>query len=499
MDDVQWLRSRGEVVEQQFMFVVDSAARDRTAYPTPSDYIVSLPMPLRNVFAVDLVDATIPRTEYSIEKTSNTLLYAPSHDHVSADDARAAGRCVTVRIPPGDYTAPLLVDTLNAAFEEAALGFAAAPHAPIVVEPVSDPIELTNRLRFVRSDPFAVFMDASSIRGALGFGAPAHAPGAATAYDGQPRYATTNLTRNDVFQSVPVAARAPTPAYVGPVAVELPGYEVLLQAGGTVSQTFTCATSGIPSRISVRGGTATQTSIAVQVQDVAGGVTIASGVVAAVPGATLWTGVMAPIPGTGATTILEGQVYAIELTPAAALTVYRAERFSDDAAAAIAVDGVFVTATDAVCADLEVTIARHGIEAPGQLNLTGERFLLVRSPDIEQHIHRNLANAFDRMAPGMGMCKLGGFGFREERFNFLAYETRRFHPIGKLQGMRIRLEKRDGELYDSHGIDHMLLFVVKMFAAGAPTAAPAPSTLYPKYTPDPRKALIDKLERERNL
>jgi hypothetical protein len=67
-DDVQWLRSQGGVAEKSFMFLVDSSMRDQTAWPTPSEYVVTLPMPLRNVCAVDLVDATIPRTEYSVER-----------------------------------------------------------------------------------------------------------------------------------------------------------------------------------------------------------------------------------------------------------------------------------------------------------------------------------------------------------------------------------------------------------------------------------------------
>jgi hypothetical protein len=147
--------------------------------------------------------------------------------------------------------------------------------------------------------------------------------------------------------------------------------------------------------------------------------------------------------------------------------------------------------------DLTVENSGHAVEAPGQCDLTGERYVLVRSPDIEQHLHRNLASAFDRMAPGMGLCKLGGFGFREERFNFLAYTSRPFHPIGKLREVRIRLEKRDGTLYNTHGIDHMLIFVAKMYVPAVSDAAMAAASMSnPAYTPDFRQSLISKLELE---
>ena len=59
----------------------------------------------------------------------------------------------------------------------------------------------------------------------------------------------------------------------------------------------------------------------------------------------------------------------------------------------------------------------------------------------------------------------------------------------------IRLETRDGRLYDSHGIDHTLLLCVKMYGPGSSTATPV--DLYPGYTPDMRQALVRKLERER--
>jgi hypothetical protein len=180
--------------------------------------------------------------------------------------------------------------------------------------------------------------------------------------------------------------------------------------------------------------------------------------------------------------------------------VYKAETFLDTPVLIEAyVSGAWtsVDSVNALSADVGVTTTGYRVEAPGQCNLTGERYVLVRSPDIEQHIHRSFAAAFDRMAPGLGMLKLGGGmgGFREERLNFLAYSTRKFHPIGKLNGLHIRLETRAGRLYDSHGIDHTLLLCVKMYSPGPSKAIPR--DLYPDYTPDAHQGLVRKLTRER--
>ena len=178
-------------------------------------------------------------------------------------------------------------------------------------------------------------------------------------------------------------------------------------------------------------------------------------------------------------------------------SVYRAETFTDDPASMIRIDGVPVTpgGGDALCLDISTTVAGYTVAAPNQACLTGERYVLVRSPNIEQYMNRDLAAAFDRMSPGLGMLKLNGLGYRDERFNFLAYTTRKFHPIGKLKGMTVRLETREGRTYDAHGIDHTLLVCVKMYAPGPATVVPR--DLFPGYTPDPRVALIRKLEKER--
>lgn len=491
-DDVQWLRSQGGVAEKSFMFLVDSSMRDVTAWPTPSEYVVTLPMPLRNVFAVDLVDATIPRTEYSVERDSCSVVFAVSQAHATVREARAAGVALTARVVPGDYTLVQLVESLSAAMVTTCLQ---AGVVPVRVEHVSNPSELTNRVRFICSSPFAVFMDASPIRHVVGFGNPAHAPLANVGADGALLYTTTPSTKQDVFFSTAYTAPGgSTPAFAGPVAVNVAGYSESLDATTTLSQAFTAAESGAPAGILVKG-TATRAGV-LDISISRLGNVVASTSVNVVVGADTW---LATFSGGAMAPLMAGTVYTIECSTEDSLSIFRAETFTDDVACVLSRDGQVISTTDALSIDITVATNGHALEAPGQCDLTGERYVLIRSPDIEQHLHRNLACAFDRMAPGLGMCKLGGFGFREERFNFLAYSTRTFHPIGKLRELRIRLEKRDGRLYNSHGINHVLLFVVKMYAPAVPDAMMVSSSmLNPKYTPDIRRSLVAKLERERD-
>ena len=472
--------------------------RDKNQYPTPSDYYIPFPLPFRNVFAVDLVDATIPRTEYSIETLSNSLSYAPAL-YSTYDQAFSAGQVFSVNLQPGDYNVAQLIEALNGL-----LAAVAVDHIPVRVDAVGDPVDITNKIKFTRPEAFTIFMNQSTLRRAIGFGNPATAPGADTAWDSTPRYVTDTSVNNDTFQSVPEATQAPTPAFAGPVPVELVEYTLPLNATTTkLRQSFTCATSGVLKTIVLKGTSSATTAgiIIVSIYSSTNELLNELTQLNVTAGATAWT---ATFPGPDIQ-LLAGLVYRVVLefndaipTPPA-LRIYRAETFSDDAANLVEqfTGGSYVTYSglDALCFDLNVAITGFKVEAPGQCDLTGERYVLVRSPDIEQHMHRDLASAFDRMAPGLGLLKLGGMGYREERFNFLAYQTRKFHPVGKLKGLRIRLETRNGRLYDAHGIDHTLLLCVKMYAAGPSQSIPR--DLFPGYTPDARKALVAKLEKER--
>lgn len=487
MDDVQYLLSQGSAVEHSFLFIIDSVMRDTHSYPTPSNYYIPFPQPFKNVFAVDLVDATIPRTEYSIDIHNNVLVYAEGAEWSSYDEAFALDKIVSITIQPGDYNVAQLIESLNTVLDSAGL---AKNHLPLRVESVGDPVDITNKLRFVRSEPFTLFMNKSSIRKAIGFGNPANTPGAMINWDLSARFSTDGMITNDCFESVPMSSKNPTQTYAGPVPIELIQYTV--RTTTDIRQTFTAATSGLLSGILIKGTCSAQVTLGVSVYK--DDVLLEHTTVVATPGVINWDGSFA-----GTRNILAGEVYRVLINASPLVSIYKAETFSDDTQAKIErYNGTVwttVSSVDALCMDLSVTISGHAVEAPGQCNLTGERYVLIRSPDIEQYMHRNLAAAFDTMAPGLGMLKLGGLGYREERFNFLAYSTRKFHPIGKLRGLTIRLETQNGRLYDAHGIDHTLLVCVKMYAPGPSTSIP--KDLYPEYTPDIRKALVKKLERER--
>lgn len=512
MDDVLHLQQTAR--EESFLFVADSSTRDAVVFPTPSEYEIAFTAPFRNVFGIDLVDASIPRTEYTIERTRNTLEYAPGQPaSVSGRDAFYAEFRRVLTLVPGDYNLPQLVAEITRAF--------AAAGDAIVAEAYSNPAEVSNKIRLRSAAAFTVFAANSTIRNILGFGNPTNIydttksgddmldASGAVMYRTMPGWTATSSTGNDTFLSAPRIAATADPAFTGPLSIDDEGLPVY--AGHGLRQYFTAAASGPVRSIALattfdRLGAGDPYDLVVSIVHAGpGGAEVVSGTL--VPGADPREPVSVAFAGTAA--LAAGERYFIEITSGSDGTaeahVAACHARSNLATPAPNSMVHLVGSTespadfpyDELCADVLVAVADHAIITPNVVNLTGERFVSVRSPDIEQHMYRD--RAFERHHAGMGLVKMGGYGYRDQRFDFVSFPPRRFHAIGKLSKLTIRIERPDGTLYDAHGIDHTLTFVLRYYAA-PPAAMPKDSILNPAYNPDIRQYLVeDRWKREEDV
>ena len=73
IEDIQYLKNNS--IRQSYTFLVDSKDRDRGIYPNPNEYVITFSTPFRNVIGLEVIDASIPRTMYSIDINNNTLYY----------------------------------------------------------------------------------------------------------------------------------------------------------------------------------------------------------------------------------------------------------------------------------------------------------------------------------------------------------------------------------------------------------------------------------------
>lgn len=141
---------------------------------------------------------------------------------------------------------------------------------------------------------------------------------------------------------------------------------------------------------------------------------------------------------------------------------------------------------DALCATLAVDTSGYRVVSPGVVDLTGDRFLIVRCPEIETYTVRGERLAAETVHPGIGLLTLGTYGFTESKLDFANAKPRTLQtPIAKLSKFTIRLESQDGTTYPTRGCDHSLLICIRTAVPKASLRGNAPdSLLAPGYDPD---------------
>ena len=126
--------------------------------------------------------------------------------------------------------------------------------------------------------------------------------------------------------------------------------------------------------------------------------------------------------------------------------------------------------------DVEVLVT------PGIVNLESARFILLRCPEIENQMLGSYANFV--YAPGISLFKMTDTNSMQQlRFDFVNIVRRPFHPIGKLQKISFSFENQDTSLYDFKGVDHQLLISIKYYSPKNKTRMTR-SVLNPNYNPD---------------
>lgn len=102
--------------QRQFVLHLDSRDRDKTAYPSPSDYKLPLHRTYREVSEVRLLSAELPASVCAFSSAQgNTSMDV----RVTASAADLVGRQQTVSIPDGNYDRDSMAAALEAAMQAA--------------------------------------------------------------------------------------------------------------------------------------------------------------------------------------------------------------------------------------------------------------------------------------------------------------------------------------------------------------------------------------------
>lgn len=506
--------------EHTYLLSVDSRRRDRSMHPSPSEYVVPFEAPFRDVTSVEILDATIPRTERLVDVGSDTLVYAVGRP--SGPDEWNLGlwvtpaRTRTVVLDHGDYDFQQLLDHLNQRLAQVAQ--AHGGEAAIRVFPASNPAERAGRVLFERDEPFTLLMSSSSLRHTLGFGDPVSAD--SEHYDAVPGYSVDRpLKASGAFLSKPgVPATEESVIYQGPVPQQdkVLGYDSAFIDNNNVPLNIDSMTDiGLNQNVifdSPRPAPARLTRLEVHARGQLGVFNSPDQPLTPETGSSNLDFPLfglslskvdkyvlyyaEPVLDYTAFDTLDGEVLNFRLLvvdsnvdelqtyetlafllncnnmPRSRISLYyNSPRVTQDIAAIEYVAYFEVVNSNGInptfdqeqdksfCFSVFGNMRVHAVTAPGTVDLTGPRFVTVRCPEIESHLFRDRVN--EAVHPGLGLVKLRTTGYADERLDFVAFPTRFFHPIGKLGKLTLKLEKSDGSPYNSHDADHVMTLVLR--------------------------------------
>ena len=463
MDDIETISKFG--VDETYIFIADSSKRDRSAYPTAAEYEVQFNSQFRNITKFEVLQASIPRTDYLVDETECSFAYAINQPtNINTWQQDIIGNIRTANITPGDYNFPQLVDEMNRALQETSNAF--SDTVTLRVSPTTNPSEISNKMTITSSGAFTLLGDQSTIKSTIGFGDPVIAN--STDYSIVPGY-NTNFPNgaSNVFLSTESAISG-AQQYNTFVGVFPPGDDTSYSGiydGQTLRQYFTAQAAGVPSAVTGYfkdiGTAPTGGFVAnLAIKNATTNVTIASGNITSI------NDDLTPSVTTGLTVIsnfVQGQSYYVEFTPATSGTsnisctsLWHAEpNLPEVAGSYIQINGTTVFAGQLFSIDVVSGAFGNSLISPGIVNIKGARYLKIRCLELETLIYKDRVG--EPTTAGVGIVNIIGYGFAEARYSFSSIPVKAFHPIGKLQKLTFRIERPDGSLYNTNGVDNTFL------------------------------------------
>lgn len=471
--DVDLLKASGG--KYSSTIYVDSAKRNRMFYPSPNNYEVVFSEPFRNVFSVQVLDASIPRTHYNVDTHNNSLCYQQfGVDRVAYVDV-------------GDYTDNELLDAINSKLNGIAMEF------------LSSPSERRKQFCFVSESPFVVYPFRSTLRETLGFDE--GNASVTNSRDDPANYEHTTLSTTGGGSAVVGVDMRITSAslvlYQRFVATEYGAVSrLVLGLSLNESQDLTSALNHFDMSVRiVRVENASLVTVAKSVvpsdalsQEVTDwtryedlqtaesyylvlNVTNASSVV----DYNAKVDVVSGIPG-------DVQLYTQSGASMSAFDESRLTRvneYTHDGGESIEQRYLGITSDDVgismgLVMQLTISKKRWSVTPPGIYNLLGDRYIILRCKEIENHVMSTIKsfNTFNaetdsmeekQYETGIAKFKMSVVGFREERFDFNILPPQEFHPIGKLTSLTFSFQNQDGKPYDFKGVNHTITLAINHY------------------------------------
>lgn len=136
----------------------------------------------------------------------------------------------------------------------------------------------------------------------------------------------------------------------------------------------------------------------------------------------------------------------------------------------------------------------YEIIPPGLMNLRGERYIILRCPELEDHLYGSYS--YNSFTPGIGMFKIESYTTSSTslRWDYTTLVRKPIHPIGKLSKLTFRFVMSSGDLYDFKGLNHQFMLAIKYYIPTKKIKFTR-SVLNPNYNPN----FIDYMSTNKNI
>ena len=112
IEDVDYLYQNS--IKESSIILVDSSQRNRDVYHSPNNYTIEFTLPFKYVYGVEVIDSSVPRTMYQIDKFNDTLYFFTSEggeEFIQLDNRDRAFMPTEGYITSFNQTIPLYADT----------------------------------------------------------------------------------------------------------------------------------------------------------------------------------------------------------------------------------------------------------------------------------------------------------------------------------------------------------------------------------------------------
>ena len=565
LEDIQYLYKHSE--KKSYMFYIDSKDRDKETFPNPNKYAITFSSPFKNVYSLEILDASIPRTQYAIDIHNNILVY------------KYNSSITTMHIPVGDYNSKNFIIAINNEFSD--------KNQSIFLDDLSTPADERSTFVFKSELLLILDMQKSTIASVLGFDLLAH----------KNEYDESNKKRFDVLETYNDLNKVYDESIIIPVKPDIIDYTnkeiyesklefynkdlaklrkyqhkifcstnnesdgsqyyhenndfvgplnvnmsfVLKDSTkenkfNAIAQTFTITPNSKISNIQLffNDNKTIKYNLAFYEINEDGSFTANDYIFLDTtenPENLKYSFTKATDENFRSLTISDNRTSDINKLM---LVLYHNDEtlnntsiginssISDENMYVLNYNGTIdngtidngtidngtidngtidngklysvITDTDGtiktseiqnnnmiMCMNVVTKSLLHKIVAPGIYNLIGDRYAILRCPEIEQHLFAS--HSFEKYSMGLAKFKLAVLGYDESRFDFASLPPREFHPIGKLSQMTFSFERPDKSLYNFRGLNHTLTLAIR-YLVPIQTEQFTKFILNPEYNPD---------------